>query len=101
MAIIASKLYTALKQANVTDDVAIAAAEEVASMEGLAKIEAKLDQLSDDINKVLLPKIIALEARTAEMSLRIAALPTTVQMITLVFGILTGAFFILRFSGHH
>ncbi len=47
MALMLSKLYLALKEANVPEDKAAAAAEEVASFENrLASVEAKLSLLT-------------------------------------------------------
>lgn len=55
-------------------------------------VEAKLDKLSEAIT--------ALRVDVAAMRGRLDAVPTIWQMITLVFGILGGAFVILKFGLH-
>lgn len=57
------------------------------------KIDAKLDRILDTVN--------SMRIEMAEMKGKVAALPTTWQMITLVFGILGGAFLILKYGLPH
>lgn len=57
------------------------------------KIEGKLDKLLESMNDV--------RVDLARVEGRVNSLPSTWQMITLVFGILGGAFLIVRFGLSH
>lgn len=60
-------------------------------------MEARVAKLEDDMKEVR-SDLKAIRIDLAELKGRVASLPTTWQMITLVFGILGGAFLILRFG---
>lgn len=75
-----------------------------ASASELAKVEEKLEQKASaselaKVSEKLENRASAVEL--AEVKGRVNSLPTTFQMITLVFGILGGAFLILKFGLTH
>ncbi|MFG1376980.1 hypothetical protein [Xanthobacter autotrophicus] len=63
-------------------------------------MEARVARLEDDMKEIR-SDLKALRIDVAEMKGRVASLPTTWQLITLVFGILGGAFLILKFGVPH
>lgn len=63
-------------------------------------MEHRVARLEDDMREIR-SDLKALRVDMAEMKGRVASLPTTWQMITLVFGILGGAFVIIRFGLPH
>lgn len=68
-----------------------------AAVEAHDPMEARVARLEDDMKEVR-SDLKAIRIDLAELKGRVASLPTTWQMITLVFGILGAAFFILRFG---
>lgn len=70
-------------------------------MEARVKVlEDAMGEIKSDL-KALRTDMTSVRVDTAEMKGRVASLPTTWQLITLVFGILGGAFIILRFGLPH
>lgn len=63
-------------------------------------MEPRVARLEDDMREIK-SDLKAMRADLAWVKGRMEALPTTWQMITLVFGILGGAFLILRFGLPH
>lgn len=65
-----------------------------------AMMEARVARIEDDMKEIR-ADLKAIRIDVAEMKGRVASLPTTWQLITLVFGILGGAFLILKFGFPH
>jgi len=63
-------------------------------------MEPRIARLEEDMREIK-ADLKSLRADLAWVKGRLEALPTTMQMITLVFGILGGAFLILRFGLPH
>jgi septal ring factor EnvC (AmiA/AmiB activator) len=68
------------------------------------KVEARVDDLEKDMSEVradikaIRSDMIAIRTDVAEIKGRLSAMPTTWQMVGLVFAIMAGSFAILRFG---
>ena len=65
----------------------------------LSEIKADLKRLITDVTEMK-RDMLGMKLDVAEIKGRLSQTPTTIQLISLVFGIMAAAFAVLKFTGH-